>query len=321
MERPTMASAGNEGAVPRSGGRPGTLCGADVSCGARPRCGAVAPSGTEGPGCGSDVRYPLRWYEGLLPMPRASHAPFTLAQWDPWRRAQVVIVETHATNWIASVKVPAWRNAQQAWEQETGRTELYELWHKAAFRPAALAEIVQQAADSRTPFFRLLSATPQSHPRTSELIEAALGVAFQAVIWFKARNERARPSQVEPLLYPPLPIPAHSAYPSGHATQSRLMAYVLAVVRPDLDRELRFIAREIAVNREIAGLHYPTDSIAGEDLAKSMFAVMAKGAEFARLVAEAADEWPLVARKARGRSGGGKARRRGKGGKGRKQPA
>lgn len=315
MEKPMMAGAGNDAAVPRSGGRPGTLCGADIKCGARPRCGAVAPSGIEAPGCGTEVRYPLRWYEGILPMPSAHHAPFTLAQWDPWRRAQLVIVETHATNWIASVKVPAWRDAQRDWEQNAARSEISELWHKAAFRPAALAEIMQQAADIRTPFFRLLSATPQSHPRTSELIEAVLGVAFQAVIWFKARNERARPSQVEPLLYPPVVVPPHSAYPSGHATESRLIARALECVRPDLERVLRYLAGEIAVNREIAGLHYPTDSAAGEKLADSMFAVMAKGAEFARLVAEAADEWPMVARG----SGGGKPRKNGSAGKGRKR--
>src|SRR5207244_5283216 len=46
----------------------------------------------------------------------------------------------------------------------------------------------------------------------------------------KLTYKRARPSQIAPGLMPPFGPPAHPAFPSGHATQSYLIAHCLAVV-------------------------------------------------------------------------------------------
>jgi membrane-associated phospholipid phosphatase len=87
---------------------------------------------------------------------------------------------------------------------------------------------------------------------------------------------------------PPVPVPGHSSYPSGHATQARLIAlcmtYVLGLVRPALPagdiaaitETLAALARRVARNREIAGLHFPSDSQAGQKLAEAAFAALAE---------------------------------------------
>ena len=65
---------------------------------------------------------------------------------------------------------------------------------------------------------------------------------------YKAKFNRERPSQVCPALLPPIPVPGHASYPSGHATQAHLMALCVAdVVRNAvLDANLKALAARIA---------------------------------------------------------------------------
>ena len=67
--------------------------------------------------------------------------------------------------------------------------------------------------------------------------------------------------------------PSHSTYPSGHATEAFTSAYVLwrllrskgtPPYRDDSWREqLMRLASRVAVNRTVAGVHFPVDSAAG----------------------------------------------------------
>ena len=62
-----------------------------------------------------------------------------------------------------------------------------------------------------------------------------------------------------------------AAFPSGHATESHLIARLLGIVLPDKHpaRPLLLpLAHRIAINREVMGLHYRSDSEAGELLAE-----------------------------------------------------
>jgi hypothetical protein len=52
------------------------------------------------------------------------------------------------------------------------------------------------------------------------------------------------------------------------------------------------MSQRIARNREIAGVHYPTDSIAGFSLAHQTFERLKTCNLFTELVAEAVNEWP-----------------------------
>jgi membrane-associated phospholipid phosphatase len=77
--------------------------------------------------------------------------------------------------------------------------------------------------------------------------------------------------------------PTHGSLPSGHATEVAIMAYVLwSLMRgaapstppvgatgnpqyggPEWGRQFMGLAERIAVNRQVAGVHFPVDSSAG----------------------------------------------------------
>ena len=60
------------------------------------------------------------------------------------------------------------------------------------------------------------------------------------------------------------------SYPSGHSTNSAVTAEILADKFPEHADNFRQIGKEIGLNRVIAGLHYPTDHIAGLKLAEQL---------------------------------------------------
>ena len=60
----------------------------------------------------------------------------------------------------------------------------------------------------------------------------AMQIAQFQAIWHKAYWNRPRPSQLYPVLLPPIAVPAHAAYPSGHATEAHLLAMVLEEILP-----------------------------------------------------------------------------------------
>ena len=69
---------------------------------------------------------------------------------------------------------------------------------------------------------------------------------------------------------PWIELPTHPAYPSGHATQSMFIAEILSHLDP-INRECyEKAANEIGTNREIAGLHYRSDSLAGYKLGRTI---------------------------------------------------
>jgi hypothetical protein len=93
---------------------------------------------------------------------------------------------------------------------------------------------------------------------------------------FKGVFARKRPSTLEPMLMPPISLPGHASYPSGHATQAYLIARCAKLLfsgdrLAKLDADLDALAQRIAWNREIAGLHYPSDSAAGKELAEQIY--------------------------------------------------
>ncbi len=87
---------------------------------------------------------------------------------------------------------------------------------------------------------------------------------------YKDRFSRPRPNQVETRLRPFIPNPPHAAYPSNHSFQSFAIADIFAEIA-ESERavaEMYRSAREVAENREHAGVHYASDTEAGRDLAR-----------------------------------------------------
>jgi membrane-associated phospholipid phosphatase len=101
---------------------------------------------------------------------------------------------------------------------------------------------------------------------------------------------------------PPIDPPGHAAYPSGHATESYLLAFLLervmpeAMVPPNLAVDddkgpLRRLAERIARNREVLGLHYPSDRIVGRRLALKSLDLLLQCDSVKRLIEAAQTEW------------------------------
>jgi membrane-associated phospholipid phosphatase len=101
--------------------------------------------------------------------------------------------------------------------------------------------------------------------------------AVHAVHSLKGQILRPRPYHVDPRLTTwfdrsGLPLPGHPSYPSGHATE----AFVIAMAVGSLFQQnhlhvqmaLFDTAAGIARNREIAGVHFHSDTVAGYALAR-----------------------------------------------------
>jgi hypothetical protein len=64
------------------------------------------------------------------------------------------------------------------------------------------------------------------------------------------------------------------AYPSGHTTQSRLIAEIYAAKYPEHRKNLLRAAEECGQGRIMAGFHYPSDHKAGVYLAKRLYSLL-----------------------------------------------
>lgn len=163
------------------------------------------------------------------------------------------------------------------------KAELDELERLIEYRPGILAEAVAQR-DVILPYFRgIAHFNRASHPATVYLCYAAERIAAFAVMHYKWTFKRPRPSQYRASLLPPIEVPGHAAYPSGHATHAHILADLLEYVilpqghcygDPAKPSPFRMMADRIARNREILGLHFPSDSAIGRKLATGCFGIM-----------------------------------------------
>ena len=94
---------------------------------------------------------------------------------------------------------------------------------------------------------------------------------------FKDHFDRDRPVEVFPQLNT-LPSKTNKtrSYPSGHATQSVLVAKYVAGKVPRLEKDLMAAAYECGYGRVIAGFHYPSDFEIGNLLGEKMYVFMNK---------------------------------------------
>ena len=222
---------------------------------------------------------------------------FPLSYWHPAVHAQVLLAEFLQTDWetITKTAVPFPR---PEW------TELGAVRAAIDRQDARTIEIIRAQADIRNigpVFLRAVLASDRSHPKTAELVHfAANDAAHVAAMYWKEQYNRARPSQHDPSLRTAIDAPGHPAYPGLHATAAHLAARTLAAVLGNRQNEIESIAHDIARNREVAGLHYPSDSQHRKMLAETIFDHVLQGTTtsgqplcpvFLRTLAFARAEW------------------------------
>ncbi len=94
---------------------------------------------------------------------------------------------------------------------------------------------------------------------------------FDAGIWCWAAKYRywlIRPSQADQTITSPLELPDFPSFPSGHASFSGAASGVLGHIIPELRVQMDSLAREAAMSRLYAGIHYRFDNDSGLVLGK-----------------------------------------------------
>jgi len=125
------------------------------------------------------------------------------------------------------------------------------------------------------------SQSPFSRPMPKEAAEFFAHVrddAFHITDAIKRKYNRPRPYIEDSSLHPCVPTPKEDgyAYPSGHATLSRVFGLVLSDLVPERRAEFMARADEVALDRVLGGVHHPSDIAAGKLLGDEIHAELRK---------------------------------------------
>jgi hypothetical protein len=153
--------------------------------------------------------------------------------------------------------------------------ELTDVMSMAELRAERTEEVLSQIDHQWALWSRILPLRPDQKPRTFEVLQAVVWFAISVEMRFKQVLGVWRPQDLSPLVQPIITTPGHGSFPMGHATQAFAIAQTLQILlrlKPSdpltllLDRQ----AFRIAVNRIVAGVHFPVDAVAGMLLGKAV---------------------------------------------------
>ena len=226
--------------------------------------------------------------EHYLPYPLVGLQEFPASAWDAGLSAKAVLADNSETSWIRRVEKTL---TDPPSSDAALRLEIRSLIADSVLRKERADEIMLQAHNLRLYWMNALG-TPAARPATWKLIEAALHVGETVGLYFKNKYKRPRPVQIYPALMPLLLTPPHPSYPNNHALQSLLVARLVGAAVPTLAKPLLFLADRIGHNREIAGLHFPSDRVASAALADALVPIALGGSGFQNLIADVSTEWP-----------------------------
>jgi acid phosphatase (class A) len=120
---------------------------------------------------------------------------------------------------------------------------------------------------------------PGNLPKTEEFFHHVQKDAANVTDTAKDFWKRPRPYSVDPTLASGK-LEKSFSYPSGHSTESMVLALVLADLFPDKHDAIIAEARTIGWHRVEIGRHYPTDIYAGRVFAQAIVREMKKNADF-----------------------------------------
>jgi membrane-associated phospholipid phosphatase len=153
----------------------------------------------------------------------------------------------------------------------TKQLELMEAY--ADIRPDRAVEIFEQLSSPVAFLASVEWLRADTRRWTMELID--LAIRLSRFVQYRVKHALAcrRPIEYAPRVQPMILTPGHGALPSGHASEAFTAATVLlrllreTGLNPYTDssyaEHLARIAARIAINRTVAGVHFPIDSVAG----------------------------------------------------------
>ncbi|MEN9920264.1 MAG: hypothetical protein RL538_157 [Candidatus Parcubacteria bacterium] len=180
-------------------------------------------------------------------------------------------------------------------KSSTTRRELEDLHMMVSLRTPEILERInaeQKLVGSvMGPYTYAEIISTSTHPHTSFFIQKPLYELSVLTMRFKKRFDRVRPSYLDTSLTTAITVPEHPAYPSGHSTQAHFIALLMSELDPEHRDAYWESAERIAKGREIAGVHYPSDSEAGKILAQQYFALLQKTPWYQTYFKLAKGEW------------------------------
>lgn len=131
-----------------------------------------------------------------------------------------------------------------------------------------------------------------AHPRTRALLDRLHDEASAFVDQGREHFARPRPFVAEQRVQPAVKRETSPSYPSSHGTRGVLYARVLAELAPTRSEALLEVGRRVGFDRVLAGMHYPSDVLAGQRLGEALAAAMLATPAFRAEVTELrANEW------------------------------
>jgi acid phosphatase (class A) len=122
--------------------------------------------------------------------------------------------------------------------------------------------------------------TKENLPLTAKLLRRVYEDARLVNDRAKNLNARPRPPLADPHIRPCVRLPATPSYPSGHSTNAFVWAGVLSELFPEKRADLTAWAHRYAWGRIIAGVHFPSDDVAGRVLAAALLKEFLKSPVF-----------------------------------------
>jgi acid phosphatase (class A) len=155
---------------------------------------------------------------------------------------------------------------------------------RSVCRAAPGNEIAAALAEKKFTVFNFAPAIgdffqPGKFPKTEEFLQRVQKDAKTATDTAKEYWKRPRPYAVDPTLAAGK-LEKSFSYPSGHSTESMVLALVLADLFPGKRDAIIAEARRIGWRRVEIGRHYPTDIYAGRVFAQAIVREMKKNAGF-----------------------------------------
>jgi hypothetical protein len=154
------------------------------------------------------------------------------------------------------------------------------------------AEILSQLGYPIDYFANIMGLNAARDPHTFELIAITQVITSHTAMVAKHHLACRRPDRLGPTVMPMIPTPGHGTFPSAHAAEAFAAATVLDglldAIRPtqhystpeQIRRLLYKQAERIAVNRTVAGMHFPVDTWAGAMLGVAIGRIIvAKGSK------------------------------------------
>ena len=142
----------------------------------------------------------------------------------------------------------------------------------ADLRPDRATEILEQINGPHPFLASIAFVRPDVKRWTVELIDTVLRLARYVEQRVKHGLAVRRPNEYSPQVQPIILTPGHGALPSGHATEAFATARVLRELLrqsgspygdASYGRQFFRLAARMAINRTVAGVHFPIDSVAG----------------------------------------------------------